>query len=129
MISPSSLPQILLTGVAAVVLLAGCSSTGDLPEVNEEGMNRVEAKRVDAAYVNPDADFSEFNRFAIAEVDVAFRRNWLRDQERRTSSHRVTQEDADRIKSAIAESSPRSWNRAAIPWCPTRTSITPTVTC
>lgn len=66
--------RVALPGILATTL--GCVSTGDeLPAVSEEGMNRVENTRVDALYVNLDADFSEFKRFAIADVDVSFR-NW-----------------------------------------------------
>jgi hypothetical protein len=69
-------------------------------------MERVENSRVDALYVNPDADFSEFRRFAIADVDVSFRRNWLRDQNqtRKDLSRRVSQEDANTIRTAVADS-------------------------
>jgi len=100
----------LIVRVALLVVPAttiGCVSTSDeLPAVSEEGMRRVENTRVDALYVNPDADFSEFKRFAIADVDVSFRRNWLKDQnqERRQLTRRVSQEDAKRIRTAIADS-------------------------
>jgi hypothetical protein len=96
---------VALLGILATTI--GCVSTGDeLPAVSEEGMNRVENTRVDALYVNPDADFSEFKRFAIADVDVSFRRNWLKDQNqtRRQLTRRVSQEDANRIRTAIADS-------------------------
>ena len=97
--------RVALLGIMATTI--GCVSTGDeLPAVSEEGMNRVENTRVDALYVNPDADFSEFKRFAIADVDVSFRRNWLKDQNqtRRQLTRRVSQEDANRIRTAIADS-------------------------
>jgi hypothetical protein len=86
---------------------AGCVSSGDdLPAVSEEGMKRVETSRVDALYVNPDANFSEFKRFAIADVDVSFRRNWLKDQNqsRRQVTRRVKEEDANRIRTVVADS-------------------------
>lgn len=97
--------RVALPGILATTL--GCVSTGDeLPAVSEEGMNRVENTRVDALYVNLDADFSEFKRFAIADVDVSFRRNWLKDQNqtRRQLTRRVSQEDANRIRTVIADS-------------------------
>jgi hypothetical protein len=69
-------------------------------------MKRVKDSRADTLYVNPGADFSEFKRIAIADVDVSFRRNWLRDQNqtRRQLTRRVSHEDANRIRSAIADS-------------------------
>lgn len=92
---------------AALATTIGCASTGDeLPAVSEEGMKRVDNTRVDALYVNPDANFSEFRRFAIADVDVSFRRNWLKDQNqsRRQLSRRVSQEDANKIRTSLADS-------------------------
>jgi hypothetical protein len=97
--------RVALPGVLAATI--GCASPGDkLPAVSAEGMKRVENSRVDALYVNPDADFSEFRRFAIADVDVSFRRNWLRDQNqtRKDLSRRVSQEDANIIRTAVADS-------------------------
>ena len=92
---------------AALATTIGCASTGDeLPAVSEEGMERVDNTRVDALYVNPNANFSEFRRFAIADVDVSFRRNWLKDQNqsRRQLSRRVSQEDANKIRTSLAAS-------------------------
>ena len=84
-------------------LLVACSTT-DLPPVSADGLELVEGTPVDAVYRDPDADFGHFNRVHISEVTVSFRANWLRDHSRGSLSHRVTQEDADRIKSAIADS-------------------------
>ena len=92
---------------AALATTIGCASTGDeLPAVSEEGMERVDNTRVDALYVNPNANFSEFRRFAIADVDVSFRRNWLKDQNqsRRQLSRRVSQDDANKIRTSLAAS-------------------------
>src|SRR5210317_77266 len=97
--------RITLLGI--LTLTTGCASTSDkLPPVSEEGLKRVENTRVDALYVDQHADFSEFKRFAIADVDVSFRRNWLRDQNqtRSQSSHRVSQQDANKIRAAVADS-------------------------
>ena len=99
------LMSMFLLGVLAMA--TGCVGTSDqLAAVSEEGMELVENTRVDALYVNPDVDFSEFKRFAIADVDVSFRRNWLKDQNqtRRQLTHRVSQEDANRIRATVADS-------------------------
>jgi hypothetical protein len=102
-----SIRHALIPALLASALLAGCASTQqeDLPQVDQYGLQLVENTRVQAVYRDPDADFSQFNRVAIAEVEVAFRKNWLRDQNRdRVSvSQRLSQEDADRIKAAVAK--------------------------
>ena len=87
--------------------LAACASTGDdMPAETDDGLSRVSGARVDAAYVAPGADFGEYEVLYIREVKVSFTANWLRDinRDRRSLSTRVSQEDADRIKVALAES-------------------------
>ena len=93
--------------IAPIFLLGGCAGTEkkDLPKVSDDGLTLVEGTKMRAAYVDPDADFSQFNRVTIADVEVAFRKNWMRDQnrDRMALSHRVTQKDADRIKASVAK--------------------------
>lgn len=61
----------------------------------------VEESRVQMAYIDPDADFSVFERVAILEPHVAFRGNWQRDQNRSPTTN-VRQRDMDRIKRDVA---------------------------
>ena len=94
------------TLLVATVLIGACatSTKEELPAVTEDGLVLVEGTRADAVYKLPDADFSQYERVYIADVEVAFRKNWLEDQnrERRSVSHRITQEDADKIRQAVA---------------------------
>jgi hypothetical protein len=96
---------IALVGIVALTGACASSQQQDLPQVDKDGLELVKDTRHSAAYVDPDADFSEFNRVTIADVEVAFRKNWLRDQNdsRASLSRRVTQEDADNIKAAVAQ--------------------------
>jgi hypothetical protein len=85
-------------------LVAGLSVAA---EEEEEGtfafdsLVPVEESTMHAAYIDPDADFSVFERVAILEPHVAFRSNWLRDQNR-SRSRNVRASDVDRIKSDVA---------------------------
>ena len=54
-----------------------------------------------AALIDPDADFSVFERVAILDPHVAFRSNWLRDQNR-TRSRNIRATDVERIKADVA---------------------------
>lgn len=87
-------------------LFLGACSTTEAPATSDDGLKLVEGSRVDIAYMAPEADFSQYNRVNIASVDVSFRKNWLRDQntERRSTAQRISQEDADNIKAALAAS-------------------------
>lgn len=95
------------TLLAATVLVSACatSTKEELPAVTEDGLVLVKGTRADAVYKLPDVDFTRYERFYIADVEVAFRENWLEDQnrDRRSVSRRISQEDADRIKAAVAE--------------------------
>ncbi len=94
------------------VALACCTAAAvvhakkaEFPAVDTFGLPRVESAKIEALYLDPDADFSQFHRVAIAPVEVAFRKNWMRDQNdsRRSPGSRITQEDADKIKVAVAD--------------------------
>ena len=93
---------VVLTG-----LLCACASTGkqDLPAVTEDGLTLVPDTAAYAVYRSPDADLGHYNRVYIADIEVAFKDDWVKDQNRdtRRASHRVTQQDADRIKAAVSE--------------------------
>lgn len=61
----------------------------------------VEDPQVDVAFINPNADFSVFERVAILEPAVAFRSNWQRDQNR-SRTNNVSTRDMERIKEDVA---------------------------
>ena len=66
-----------------------------------DGLIQVEDSEVYAAFINPDADFSVFQRVAIMEPHVAFRSNWQRDQNR-SRSRNIRASDVERIKTDVA---------------------------
>ena len=66
-----------------------------------DGLELVPDSGVMAAWLKPEADFSVYQRVMILEATVAFRKNWLMDQNRR-SVHRVTNRDVQRIKGEVA---------------------------
>ena len=66
-----------------------------------DGLVAIEESRVHAAFVNPEADFSVFERVAILDPHVAFRSNWQRDQNR-SRSRNVRASDIERIKTDVA---------------------------
>lgn len=91
--------------LAGTLFLGACTTT-DQPATTADGLQLVEDSKVDTAYIAPGADFGQYNRVNIANVEVSFQKNWLRDQnrDRRSTTQRITQQDADQIKAAIAAS-------------------------
>ncbi len=71
--------------------------------ISFDGLVPVENARVASAFIDPDADFSVFERIAILDPFVAFRSNWQRDQNRsRRGSSRISASDMERIKADVA---------------------------
>jgi hypothetical protein len=75
------------------------------PDVSDDGLARVEHRSLDAVYWREGATLAGYDQVMIGDVDVAFRKNWQRDQnrDRRSASDRVTAEDMTRIRAAVAE--------------------------
>lgn len=91
--------------VAFITLnIASCSTAPKEPEVTPDGLVEVLGTEVDKLYRLPEADLGEYSEFGLAPCTVAFRKHWQRDQNnsRMDFSHRVTQEDVDRIKDGLA---------------------------
>ena len=94
----------LAFSVALAVLAIGCGGKRQLeldPNQTFDGLVRITNARAALAYIDPDADFSEFERVKILDPYVAFRKNWQRDQARSGSRRRVTSEDMERIKADV----------------------------
>lgn len=91
-----------------VVLLLGlplgtfAQKKEDPPETHD-GLVLVPDRKVAAAYVDPEADFSIYNKIMILDCYVAFKKNWQRDQNRSMTASRVTASDMQKIKAGVAE--------------------------
>jgi hypothetical protein len=69
--------------------------------VSFDGLVAIEESNVHIAYIDPNADFSVFQRVAILDPHVAFRSNWRRDVNR-SRSRNVRASDVERIKEDVA---------------------------
>ena len=70
-------------------------------DVTHDGLVEVESDKVERLFVKPGATLEAYNRIALLDCYVAFRKNWQRDQA--SSVHRVSKKDMDRIKEKVAE--------------------------
>jgi hypothetical protein len=99
---PGRVIAVLIT--TALVLLAAPGAglaADDDASTTFDGLVRIEDASVAKAYIDPEVDFSVFERVMILEPGVAFRKNWRRDQNR-ARSQRVTSRDMERIKTDVA---------------------------
>jgi hypothetical protein len=87
----------------SVILMMPLLGSAEEEEANVsfDGLVAIEGSRAHVAYIDPDADFSVFQRIAILEPQVAFRSNWQRDQNR-SRSRNVRASDVERIKEDVA---------------------------
>lgn len=70
-----------------------------------DGLVEVNARRIDAAFLMPGADFRPYTKVMLDEPEVAFRQNWMRQMNRsRSTGRRVTEADAARIMDSVSAS-------------------------
>lgn len=91
--------------LAFSVSLLPATAPASYPDQTDDGLQRVENKKLDAVYWKEGASLADYNRVRIDEVEVSFKKNWLRNQnrDRRSASDRVTSDDMDEIRAALAE--------------------------
>ena len=93
--STAMILALIVTGTTTVL-----AEEGD-EETSFDGLERIEGSSVAVAYIDPEADFSVFERVAILEPYVAFRSRWQRDQNR-SRSRNIRASDMERIKADVA---------------------------
>ena len=90
--------KVIRAGLYALTCLFAVTATAQ-DSGSWDGLIEVKPKRIDAAYVLPGADFRPYTKMMIDPVEVAFKKDWLKDYNRSTAtiSDSLTQEDAERI--------------------------------
>ena len=84
----------------------------DLPATTEDGLTKLDSKRVDVLYWRPGASLAPYKRIALLDCQVAFRKDWQEDQNReRRGAERVTAEDMERIQTLLAEEFRKEFTR------------------
>jgi hypothetical protein len=86
----------------AAPMAAWSEAEPEAPEVSLDGLERVDENRRRELYRAPGVDWSIYDKIQIDEATVAFRKNWLRDQNR-TQFNRIRKEDMERIRTGMVE--------------------------
>lgn len=89
----------IVSAVLAGALLAGVPVVGQDREPSWEGVVEVKSKKLERVYLRPQADFRAYTKVMIDPTQVAFRKNWQRDQnsDRMTLDTRISDTDARKI--------------------------------
>lgn len=89
-----------------IVLLSAAAATAkqDFPAVSHDGLHLVPNSKVAALYREPGADLSQYDKVALLETYVSFRKNWQRNYNNEASfQSRVSDKDMDRIRKRAAQ--------------------------
>ena len=92
----------------SVCLIFACAQALDAneppPQVSKDGLQLQKQTKQRLVYLKPGATFSQYNRVAILECYVEFRKNWARDynSEHQSLENQVTNQDIERMKSALS---------------------------
>jgi hypothetical protein len=96
---------VLIAAALACGLLQGCQTTKTSPIDDlsvHEGLVRIDAKAVDAAYRRPDAKMSVYSKVLLRPIEVQFAKNW--DPSSGGSAlYRMNEPDREKIKSELAQ--------------------------
>ena len=123
---PDVLHQFSLSLGVSVCLIFACARTLDAneptPQVSKDGLQLQKQTKQRLVYLKPGATFSQYNRVAILECYVEFRKNWARDynSEHQSLENQVTNQDIERMKSALSTEFKKVFvnelTRVAIKW-------------
>jgi len=91
----------LVTGGLGALLPMAVSA--DEPPQEWDGLTRVKSKQLDHVYKLPGADFSGYKRVRLDPIEVEFDKNWKPNESERSPSRRLTNDDLEKIKKALAE--------------------------
>ena len=95
------------TLLIAIVLTASPPAFAQEQEPIQEtydGLTLVPDSTVAVAYVDPDADFSIYDKIIILDCYVAFRKDWEKDHTRSSGSRiRISSKDIEKIKADVAD--------------------------
>lgn len=82
--------------VAASLAGAIAPAAAKLPDT-WDGLYKVKSKNLAGVYLLPEADFRTYTKVMLDPTQVAFRKNWQRDQSERVGMDRISDADARRI--------------------------------
>lgn len=97
---PSFRNALLAMGLT-MTLAAQASEDFEFPEITEDGLHKLKDTELALVYAQPGAELSGYSKVLLLDATVAFKKNWLRNQNR-TYSHKVRADDMERIRTELA---------------------------
>lgn len=100
-----NLQRLLLLFALGLATALGTAAKDALPEQTTDGLKLVKGTKVRAVYMADGADLSQYDKIAMLEPYVAFRKNWKRDHNRdaMTLADRVNDKDMQKIRDRLSK--------------------------
>ena len=97
--------QLTAISIALVLMSTSAMAWKSYPDQTDDGLDRVKSRKVDALYKKEGASLKPYTKVRIEDCSVAFRKNWMRDQnmDRVGVSNRIKTEDMNKIQDGLAE--------------------------
>ena len=101
----------MFLGMAATFAFA----KADLPAVSHDGLHLMPDTKLRAVYMKPGADLSQYDKVALLDAYVAFRKHWQREHnEDEPFEMRVSDKDMKEIRDRVPRSSPKNLPRCCL---------------
>lgn len=93
-----------LLAMALTLVLGACATTTGPPTESYDGLVLQPDTQFAEVYLRPGADLSDYGSYGLKSCEVAFKKNWARNQNnsRVDFGNRVTQKDVERIKGTLS---------------------------
>lgn len=88
--------------VFASLSLTAVAASKTYPEVSDDGLHLVKDSKMAVVYAEPGADLSIYTRIKLVAPEIAFKKNWERDQRSRSAS-KISRINTKQIKSDLAD--------------------------
>jgi hypothetical protein len=99
---PKRRTLLVATLVAVLLPFAAAAAKEQPPETSHDGLVLQPKTKLALVYLKPGVDFTAYDKVALLECEVAFKKNWQREQNQ-TDPFRVSKKDMDDIRAGLAE--------------------------
>ena len=93
--------------IAPLILLVAATASyakDDFPAVSHDGLHLMPDTQLRAVYMKPGADLSQYEKIALLDAYVAFKKNWKREHnEEESFEMRVSDKDMKQIRERVAK--------------------------
>jgi hypothetical protein len=86
----------------SLCLSLSLQASDDLPEITEDGLQRMQDTDLALVYADPEADLGVYHRIKLLDPGIAFKKNWQRNQNR-SDAFKVRAKDMEKIKSGLSQ--------------------------